>query len=252
MIKTIIVDDEAHCISRLEKLLTSRCREEVAVVGTAQSVQEGEALIERLDPDLVLLDIQIGDRNGFELLSHFPEARFDVVFCTAYEQYALKAFKFSALDYLLKPIDVDDLVELVGRVKAKRDARREERQLLFEMARRNIDGYRGREKRIAIPTVTGLTMLMADEIVRCQSDINYTTIHLADRTSFVVAKTLKDFEEILEPYGFIRIHNSHLVNLTRIKKYHKGKGGYVVLQDGTEIEVSVRKKESLLSLLNNL
>lgn len=153
---------------------------------------------------------------------------------------------------MLKPIDVDDLVELVGRITSKHGSDRMQRQLLFEMTQRNIDGYNRREKRIAVPTMTGLTLLAADDIVRCQSDVNYTTIHLPDHTSLVVAKTLKDFEEMMEPYGFMRVHNSHLVNLAYIRKYHKGKGGYLILRDGAEIDVSVRRKEALLEKLNNL
>ena len=252
MIKTVIVDDEPHCISRLERLLTTHCREEVAIVGTASSVADGIELIRRVEPFFVLLDIQINDQSGFDLLEAFPEKKFEVVCCTAYERYAIKAFKFSALDYLLKPIDRDDLVDVVARIVEKRDALNRESQLRFSAAKYNIDGYQQQRRRIAIPSLTGLTLLDVDDIVRCESDVNYTVLHLADKSTMVVAKTLKDFESLLELHGFIRLHNSHLVNVAYIKAYHKGKGGYVVLQDGREVEVSVRRKDVLLKKLNSL
>jgi len=249
MIKAIIIDDEPHCIDRLAKLLTTHCGENVVVQDTANTVDSGCELIERLKPDLVFLDIRIQDETGFDLLRRLPEITFEVVFCTAYEQYALRAFKFSALDYLLKPIDVDDLTALVARLQQKHVRAVHTSEEVYEMAMHNVYGNMTSEKRIAIPTLAGFTLVKVNEIVRCKSDVNYTTIHFVDKTDLMVARTLKDFEEMLEPYGFIRLHNSHLINIRYIKRYHKGKGGYVVLEDHTEIEVSMRRKNSLMEKL---
>lgn len=252
MIKAVIIDDEQHCISRLETLLARHCREAVAVVGTADTAGEGFELITRLQPDLVFLDIQIHDESGFDLLNRLPEIDCEIVFCTAYEKYALKAFKFSALDYLLKPVDADDLQALVSRLQLKRKEVGRERKSSFEIAMRNINSQDLPIKRIAIPTLTGFTLVRVHEIVRCRSDVNYTTLYMVDKSSLMVARTLKEFEEILEPYGFVRLHNSHLVNLQYIRQYHKGKGGFVILEDNTEIEVSVRRKDTLIKRLESL
>ncbi len=252
MIKAIIIDDEQHCINRLEKLLVTHCRESVAILGSATTIDDGYELITRLKPDLLFLDIQIHKDTGFDLLRRLPEIDFEVVFSTAHEQYALQAFKFSALDYLLKPVDVDDLTDLISRLQLKRDAAQRNFKSAYEMAMHNLNGYDQPSKRIAIPTLTGFTLLKVDDIVRCKSDVNYTTIYMADKTSLMVAKTLKEFEGMLEPYGFIRLHNSHLVNLKYVREYHKGKGGFVILEDRTEIEVSVRKKDILMEKLGRL
>jgi two-component system LytT family response regulator len=206
--------------------------------------------IVRLQPDLVFLDIQLQENTGFDLLHRLPDITFDIIFVTAYEKYAVQAFKFSAIDYLLKPVDPDDLQQAVSRLQQRRS--KEEVARKFETLFHNLKNIPGLSKRISIPTVNGLVFLPVSDIVRCESHINYTTIFLRDGQKLTVAKTLKEFEELLSEYNFYRVHNSHLINLACIKRYNKGKGGFVSMSDNTEIEVSTRRKEDLLKRLEEL
>lgn len=247
MICAIIIDDEPHCIDRLERLLTSHCSPSVALLGKFQTVDDGMRAIARLHPDLVFLDIKIHDETGFDLLKKLPETRFEVIFTTAFEQYAIQAFKFSAIDYLLKPVDPDDLVEAVARMEKK--ISKEETAKKLEVLLHNLKDVQGRSKKIAIPTMNGLMFIAVNDIIRCQASINYTTLFLQDSQKITVAKTLKEFEQLLSEYHFLRVHNSHLINLSCVKSYQKGKGGTVLMTDRSEIEVSFRRKDELLKRL---
>ena len=248
MINAIIVDDEEHCISRLSGLLDEHCRYSVKVLDVFDTVEDAVSGSVLLQPDLVFLDMQIHDKTGFDLLRQVKEINFDVIFTTAYEKYAVQAFKFSAIDYLLKPVDAGELKQAVAKL--------EERLLQNEMSKKidalfnNMKSTQGATKRIGIPTVNGITYIAIGEIIRCQSSINYTTFFLKDNTKITVAKTLKEFEEILSDYNFYRVHNSHLVNLAFVKSYHKGEGGYLTMDDNAEIEVSIRRKDELLKRLS--
>lgn len=249
MINVIIIDDEDHCISRLQTILEDYCQDEVRILATCNTVDLGYQAIVKLKPDLIFLDIQINTETGFDLLQRFNTLHFEVVFTTAFQQYAIQAFKFSASDYLLKPIDPDDLVATVQRLKQKMAQKQQggSFELLFE----NIKNMQQQNKKITVPTVNGLLFLPVQDIIRCKSDVNYTTIYLKDKSSVFVAKTLKEFEAMLVPHDFFRVHNSHLVNLAYIKSYNKGKGGYLQLEDLTEIEVSSRRKEEFLKKLES-
>jgi len=250
MINVIIIDDEDHCISRLQTILEDYCRAEVRILGTCNNIDLGYEAIMKLKPDLVFLDIQIHAYTGFDLLQRFEKLNFEVVFTTAFEQYAIQAFKFSASDYLLKPIDPDDLVATVQRLKQKMAQNQQggSFQLLFE----NFKNMQQQNKKITVPTINGLLFLPVQDIIRCKSDVNYTTIYLKDKSTVFVAKTLKEFESMLIPHDFFRVHNSHLVNLAYVKSYNKGKGGYLQLEDLTEIEVSTRRKDDFLKKLETL
>jgi two-component system LytT family response regulator len=250
MIDTIIIDDETHCIDHLSGLLTTWCGSMVRLTGTARSVEEGYQVILRLQPKLVFLDIQLHDDTSFALLDRFPVVEFDIIFVTAYERYAIQAFKFSAIDYLLKPVDPDDLRHAVTRLQQKHS--KEEAAKRLETLLYNLKNGPGLPKRISVPTVRGLEFLPVQEIVRCESHINYTSIYLTNGQKLTVARTLKEFEELLEEHNFFRVHNSHLINMAFVKSYHKGKGGSVLMMDNTEIEVSTRRKEELLKKLANL
>lgn len=250
MMRGIIVDDEQHCTDRIARLLASHCAGRITLLPAVSDVDAAFEAIERDKPDVVFLDVQIGKQTGFDLLHRFGHIGFDVVFTTAHEHYAIQAIKFSAVDYLLKPIDVDDLVDTVGRLAARRQQAAQ--PLNVNMLLQNLAFSQSQSKKVAIPTLTGFSLVAVNDIVRCRSDVNYTTIYLQDKSELVVAKTLKEFEILLTPYGFCRIHNSHLVNAHYIRHYHKGKGGYVILEDGTEVEVSVRRKEALLANLQGL
>lgn len=248
MMKAIVIDDEQHCIERLQALLLPHLPE-VQLVASFQSVEEGLRGIEMLRPELVFLDIQIGDKTGFDLLKAVQNPSFNVIFTTAFDKYAVQAFRFSAVDYLLKPIDAADLAAALQKVKSKIST--------IEMAQKIEELHRNMNrlnpnKRISVSTSSELIYLPIADIVRCESTINYTTIYLRDNRKIIVAKTLKEYEELLSDFNFFRIHNSHLVNLTYIKSYNKGKGGSALLIDGTELEVSTRRKEEFLEKLAQL
>jgi two-component system, LytTR family, response regulator len=250
MIDTIIIDDENHCIDHLRRLLTTYCGSLVRVSGSAGTIEEGWRAILQLKPKLVFLDIQLGEETSFDLLNRFPVIDFEIIFVTAYEKYAIRAFKFSAIDYLLKPVDPDDLRQAVTRLEQKRS--KEELAKRFETLFYNLKSGTGLPRRISVPTVKGLEFLPVQEIVRCESHINYTSIFLTNGQKLTVARTLKEFEELLEEHNFYRVHNSHLINLAWIKSYNKGKGGSVSMTDNTEIEVSTRRKDDLLKRLAEL
>ena len=250
MIKVLIIDDEQHCIDRLINLLMPTYEKLIEVAGTVQDVEQGIRAITLLKPELVFLDVQIHDKTGFDLLRLLPEINFAIIFTTAYERFAIQAIKFSAIDYLLKPIDADELnfalLKLINDTSKKLTSQK------IETLLQNTQKNTGISKKIIVPTITGFEFLEIANIIRCESDINYTTIYLRDRQKLVVAKTLKEFEELLTDHSFFRIHNSHLINLAFIKRYNKGKGGSVILYDGSEIEVSHRRKDAFLKILSGL
>ena len=246
MIQAIIIDDEQHCIDRLKNLIHTYCNQNVNIIETYNNIEDAYIGLQTIKPDLVFLDIQINRETGFDLLRKLPGFSFEVIFTTAYEQYAVKAFKFSATDYLLKPIDVDDLKDSLKRIKESKP--KGNLDLLIE----NIKNIQHHTKKITVPTLNGLEFLNIQDILHCKSDVNYTTIFMKDKSKLMVAKTLKEFEGILSNFNFFRIHNSHLVNLNYIKSYNKGKGGYVTLEDQTEIEVSTRRKDDFLQKLAEL
>ena len=246
--KAIIVDDEQHCIDRLINLLQHHHAGIVQTVGVAASVKEGLRLIKEQQPDLVFLDIQINDRTGFDLLRECGAINFKVIFTTAYDRFAIQAIKFSAIGYLLKPIDEDDLAEALDKLK---QVSTEQTRQMAGVIENNLH-QQVKKKRLTIPTGNELLFLNIEEIIRCHSDVNYTTIYKSDKQKIVVAKTLKEFEELLSDHDFFRIHNSDLINLDYIKSYNKGKGGSVILQDGTELEVSTRRKDEFLKKMTEL
>ena len=250
MIKVLIIDDEQHCIDRLVKLLIPSHKDVVEIAGTALTVREGIEKITLLKPDLIFLDVQISEKTGFDLLRALPQMDFAIIFTTAYEKFAIQAIKFSAIDYLLKPIDDADLNVALMKFMNERSQKitSQKIDILLENTRNN----RGIPKKIIVPTVNGFEFLDVGDIIRCESEINYTTIYLKDKHKLVVAKTLKEFEEMLSGHSFFRVHNSHLINLVFIKSYNKGKGGSVKLVDGTEIEVSSRRKDDFIKRLSGL
>ena len=245
MIKAIIIDDEQHCIDRIDHLLKAY-EKNFETVGTYSTVEAGIEGIKKLKPDVLFLDVQIHDKTGFDVLKAFSTYPFEVVFTTAFESYAVQAFKFSAIDYLLKPIDKEDFDEAMHKVKEKlrtKDFSEKVEHLLNNVNKEDS------KKKIGIPTFDGLVFLKVSDIIRCESDVNYTTIFTVDSKKITVSKTLKYFENLLKDCHFFRIHNSHLINLQYIKKYTKGKGGYVTLTDNTTLEVSTRRKEEFLNAI---
>jgi two-component system LytT family response regulator len=245
MIKAIIIDDEQHCIDRLEALLKPYSNT-ITIIGSYLTVDTGVQGIESLSPDVVFLDVQIHEQTGFDVLKAVQQLNFEVIFTTAFEMYAVQAFKFSAIDYLLKPIDADDFRLAIDKLSQKIEAKdfsKKVKVLLDNISKNDV------QKKITIPTLDGLEFLEVANIIRCEADINYTIIHTKDGRKIMVAKTLKSFEALLSDCNFFRVHNSHLINLNHLVKYTKGKGGYVTLIDHSTIEVSVRRKEDFLKAI---
>jgi two-component system LytT family response regulator len=245
MIKAIIVDDEVTARETLTDLLQHYCPQ-VTVLSSAESVKSAVPLIKMHQPDLVFLDIEMPFENGFKLFEKFPQQNFSVVFVTAYDQYAIKAIKFSAMDYLLKPINPDELIGAIEKVNNKKMSE-EENKKRIELLMSNLD-HPKKIKQIALPSSKGAVFVDMDTIVRCSADGNYTKFHLSDGKSHLITKNLGEYEELMEEYHFFRVHHSHLVNLNHIKTYIRGNGGYVVMSDATQVEVSRRKKNEFLKI----
>ena len=245
MIRTIIVDDEPYCCETLVTLLEEYCPE-VEVAGIFYNGKAALEAIKKLSPELVFLDVEMPHMNGFEMLERLPSINFELIFCTSYDQYALKAIRISALDYLLKPVDSDELQQAVQKV-IRRSQKPIAQQL--EILMQKIHAPSTPVSKIALPTMEGLQMLQVNSILHCEADSNYTILHLKDKKRKVVSCTLKEMEELLEDHSFVRVHRGYLINLNEVEKYVKGEGGYLVMSDGTTVDVSRSRKEELLKRL---
>lgn len=246
--RTLIIDDEQPSREALGHYLGKYCPE-VKVVGEAQSVDTALEAIRTLRPELLFLDIEMPFGNGFDLLEKLPpEHRLEVVFVTAYEQYALRALRLSAAHYLLKPVDIDDLIDAVARVKA-RVGLREQGQVTRTLLENLKTGEREVPKRLALPLIDGLEIITPEEINYLEAADNFTSFHLSDGRKLLICRKLKFYDALLAPAGFCRIHRSTVVNLARVRRYHKGKGGAVTLEDGTELIVAAARKQALLEAL---
>ncbi|MBI2280289.1 MAG: response regulator transcription factor [Bacteroidetes bacterium] len=242
--KAIIIDDEESGRKTVRNFI-EKYTPDVEVVDEADNVKNGLFSILSNKPDVVFLDVRMPDGTGFDLLEKLPKINFKIIFVTAYEQHAIKAFKYSAIDYLLKPVNPDDFIEAINKLKSGN--RIEEIGQKVDILLKN----KIRFNRIALPTSSGLKMISVSEIIRCESDNNYTNFFLISGKKILVSKTLKDFDELLSSEGFYRVHKSHLINIQFVKEYIRGEGGTVVLEDNTPIEVSRRKKDGLIELLSN-
>jgi two-component system LytT family response regulator len=245
MIKAVLIDDEEHCLDTLHLMLRDYCPE-VLVLSKCQSAKEALQAIESQKPDLLFLDIEMPGMSGFELLKHYAAPPFAVIFTTSYDQYALKAIRFSALDYLLKPIDTDELQQAVQKA-ARHQGGAIAKQ--FELLAERLQHPKAIIPKIVLPTMEGLQLVPVETIITCESQSNYTVVHLKGRSKIIISRTLKDIEELLSEYYFLRVHHSYLVNQNEITRYVKGEGGYLVMSDGSHIDVSRSKKEFLLRKL---
>lgn len=245
MIKAIIVDDEQHCINRISTLLKGY-ESEVYLVATARTVQDGLVAINKFNPDLVFLDVEIADKTGFDLLREIDSPSFEVIFTTAHDKYAVMAFKFCAIDFLLKPVDESDFQSAILKVIAKNHNSGMSNQIAELL--KNVG--KKTPRKIGVPTLNGIVFILISDIRYCHADGNYTEIFLINNQKIVVSKTLKEFDDLLSDYQFFRVHNSNLVNLDYVKSYNKGKGGFLILDDNTNIEVSSRRKDELLKKLS--
>ncbi|MDX2249779.1 MAG: LytTR family DNA-binding domain-containing protein [Bacteroidia bacterium] len=250
MIKALIVEDEKNSQELLKELVTDYC-DGVEVVAIAGNVAEALQALKTYQPGLVFLDIELPDGDGFQVLEKAEEINFDVIFTTAYDQYAMRAFKFAATDYLLKPVDIEELQQAAERVVEKHKSGNNGNQSeQIDALIRNIRNIGQNFKRIVLPTTNGFTVVNPDEIIRCESDRNYTFIFLKDGRRILVSRTIKEYDEMLAEYNFFRIHQSHLINLNYLKNYTRGRGGYVELTDGTNIDVSARRKSEFLKRMS--
>ena len=249
MFKTIIVDDEKGCRDSLEIMLKEFSQ--INIVAVVDSIIQAEEAIENLQPQLVFLDIEMPSGTGFELLEKISPVNFDIIFTTAYDQYAIKAIKYSALDYLLKPIDPVELSEAIERFTSKKH----DQDLIndkFKTLLSNISSETTHHK-IAVPDGEGLNFIKISNIIRFQSDGSYTYMHTIDNQKpTLISKPIGDYQEMLNNEAFVRVHRSHLINLQHVSKYVKGEGGYAVMSDGSKAEVSRRKKAEFIEALSLL
>jgi two-component system LytT family response regulator len=242
-LKAVVIDDELNSIDVLKMLIGKYCPT-VTIVGQAEDADDGKKIIAAYDPDIVFLDIEMPLGSGFDMLDKIGQHKFQVIFITAYNHYALKAIKYCALDYLLKPVDIDELIEAVTKVSER--IRHQHTHDAIDILKRHIQkGVTG--TKISVPTQDGLQFIDVHEIIRCEASGNYTRMHLLKNQHFLITRTLKEYEELLTPYNFLRIHHAHLINLAHLEKYVKGEGGYAVMTDGSVVDISKRKKSEFLA-----
>ncbi len=247
MINCIIVEDEQHSMEILTRMLLDLFPDIINIVAQCTTLEETKRAIIKYKPELAFMDIQVGNRTSFELLKESDTGNMDIIFVTAYEKYAIQAFKFSAIDYLLKPVDAPALQTAVSRILSARNNANNYKKI--ETLLKNL--YQKEKQKICIPDANGYHIVDVKDIIRCESKINYTTIHITNSPPITVAKSLKEFEKMLEDFDFFRLHNSHLANLNYIKNYNRNKGA-VQLSNGDEIEVSFRRRDEFLKKISAL
>ena len=238
-LKTVIIDDEVDCINLLKFELGKHCPS-IELVGTFSSTTKALEEIELLNPDLVFLDIEMPQLNGFELLERLMPVHFNIIFVTAYNQFALKAFRFNALDYLLKPFDINDLVEAVAKVTTKPQPSTDQLTAL----QKELKG--AAISKIAIPGQHGVTFVEINEIIYAEASNNYTKLVLLNKQQHIISKTLKDVQDVLEERHFLRVHRQYIINLNHVKQFFRGDNMYVVMDNGENIPVARSQKEKLV------
>jgi two-component system, LytTR family, response regulator len=246
MLSALIIDDEEKVREVLVHMLSVYCPN-IKVIGQANSVASGYSLILEQKPDVIFLDVRMPDGTGFDLLKKFANIDFYFIIITAYEEYAIQAFKVSALDYILKPVDSTDLVDAVS--KLTKTITNEETNLKFDTLLSNIGNERNKISKIVLKTQESVFVVEIDDIIRCESQNNYTLFHLQNKTTILISKTLKEYDEMLSPLSFIRCHQTHLVNSKYILKFIKHPNLSLMMVDGTIIPVSIRKKETIEKML---
>lgn len=245
MIKAIVIDDEIHCQETLGILLREFCPQ-IQLMELCSSAKQAMKAIEKFNPDLVFLDIEMPGMNGFEMLESLSQISFAVIFTTSYDQYAIKAIKFSALDYLLKPVDPDELKNAVKKVEEQRHLPLAEQ---FQILLKQINGKNTGFTKIAVPTAEGFELVPTDQVLYLEASDNYTHLFQKNKNKIIACRTLKEMEEQIQDFPiFLRVHNSYMVNLNEVVKYIRGEGGYLVMSDGSSVNVSRSRKEALLKL----
>jgi two-component system LytT family response regulator len=243
VINAVIIDDEPKNIKVFKNMLEEFCPQ-VQLLGEADNSKTGKKLILETNPQLVFLDIEMPYGNGFDMLNDLMPVDFEIIFVTAFDKYMLQALKYSALDYLLKPVNIDEL-----KVAVKSAENRVQKNSINQQLQILLENFKKKEpalKKIAIPTADGFDFIFISDIVRCEAQGSYTKIYLNDSKSFLISRPLKEYENLLPEDIFFRIHNSHLINLNYIKKYNRGRGGFIELEDSSKIEVATRRKDEFL------
>jgi two-component system, LytTR family, response regulator len=242
-LKTLIVDDEKDAVNFIDSLVKEYCPA-LEVIGTAFSVADALEIIKREQPGLVFLDVEMPHGSGFDLLAQFPVKTFDVIFITAFNHYAIKAIKFSAVDYILKPININEFIQAVEKVLHKRTqefSRNSDYFALLENLKTTVPA------RLAIPTSDGMEYLNTRDIIRIEADRSYTWFFLVDKRKVLVSRNLKEYQELLNDRGFFRTHNSHLINLIHVKKYIRQDGGSIAMVDGSQVPISRTRRDLFLA-----
>ena len=249
MYKVILIDDEKIIQKGLKGILDNFVND-VNVVAVAGNVAEGIAQIEKHNPDIVFLDIDMPDGTGFDLLKKLPQINFSLVFCTASNQHAIKAFKYNAIDYILKPLDIEDVVNAVE--KAKNTLAIKEKNVSIDQLLSFMQDSQKVKDKLVLKTMSDMFIVQINDIYNCQSDGGYTTFMFKDDNSIVVSNTLKTYESILLQHNFIKTHRSHLVNTEYIKQIHKMDGGFIVLDNDRKIPISSRKRNTVIEAISKL
>jgi len=253
MITAVIIDDDINLRNGMKGLLNLYAPE-IAIIGEAENVKNGITEILNKKPQVVFLDIQLTDGTGFDILESITKTEgkinTNIVFITAHEKYAIKAFRFSALDFLLKPVDPDELQQVIVKIKSSLETKTSYSNidLLLENISKKVDTF----KRIALSTSEGIHLYEIGDIIRCESQDNYTKFYIKNQKPILISKTLKEYDELLSEHGFERIHQSHLINIAYLKAYIKTDGGYVLMQDDSHLPISQRKRERLKVILSTI
>lgn len=244
MIRSIIIDDEIANIKNLNVLVSKYCPE-ITIVNTSDNIHEAEKIIRTDKPDLIFLDIRLKDKTAFDLLPNIQNILFEVIFVTAYDEYGIQAIKFAALDYILKPINIEELQTAVAKASLKIKAKQQNSQIQFL-----IDQLQPAQpsRKIALPMQSEIRYVNINEIIRCEADNTYTTFHLTNEI-IIISKSLKEYADLLTPHGFIRTHQSHLINTKYIKSWLKEDGGTILLENGKKIPVSRQKRNLVKNIL---
>lgn len=242
-LKAVIVDDETSSRETLSNYITKYCSD-VRIMGLADSVKTGIDAIKTHNPDIVFLDVEMPYGNGFDLLDEIDEINFATVFVTAFSNYAIKALNISASYYILKPVDIDELINAVEKIKEEKKSNNH----LFhsKILAENLQNANKHEHKIVLPLIDGFEVIRVKDVIRIQANDNFSDFHLTNGSRKVICRTLKHYEELLSDFGFLRVHKSHLVNLQYVKRYIKGKGGQLIMTDNSEVEVAQSKKKQLL------
>lgn len=247
-INAAVIDDEQNSRDVISKIINNHFNN--IEINTAKNVETGIRLINDYNPDIVFLDIDMPDGTGFDLLKKINSHHFKLIFITAYEEHAIKAIKFSALDYILKPVNATELIEAVNKAVLEIDTEANQQKITAFLS--NIENLSQKPKKLVLNTSDNIYVINIEDIVRCQSENNYTTFFLNNNKKIIMSKTLKEYDNLLSENDFVRIHRSHLININYIERFDKKNTGSVFMKDNSIVPVSVRKKERLIQMLNNL